>query len=182
MITMQKTVSEGCELFKNDISMTFQFFDGFLHFCSWVWFCLANLVSKFGICLLCEIRVSLKSLSYEQLLFSFYYAHCTDCIKPCFWIPTINQYLQFQGIRAYLYCRMCKIFYVKRHGYFSLLAQHNQNQTQDQKWRKMFRIGKRQNTEMPPLFLLRSAHSSETDFGILSNYQKSPTIFVKGII
>ena len=30
-------------------------------------------VSKIGICLLCEIRFSLKSLSYEQPLFSFYY-------------------------------------------------------------------------------------------------------------
>ena len=179
---MQKTVPEGCALYKkisvwhfNLLTVSFIFVLGFD-------FGSDSCVSKFGICLLCEIRVSLKSLSYEQLLFSFYYAHCTNCIKPCFWIPTINQYLQFQGIRAYLYCRMCKIFYVKRHGYFSLLAQHNQNQTQDQKWRKMFRIGKRQNTEMPPLFLLRSAHSSETDFGILSNYQKSPTIFVKGII
>ena len=106
-------------------------------------------VSKIGICLLCEIRFSLKSLSYEQPLFSFYYrpvvpgcagcamahpdfgrslnsissrgtdynqlkttgtpgfsdlptalyyAHCTGCITPCFWIPTINQYLQFQGM------------------------------------------------------------------------------------
>ena len=61
-------------------------------------------VSKFGICVLCKIRFSLKSLSYEQLLFSFYYAHCTGCITPCFWIPNINQYLQFQGTIAYLYC------------------------------------------------------------------------------
>ena len=48
-------------------------------------------VSKFGICVLCKIRFSLKSLSYEQLLFSFYYAHCTGCIKPSSWITTFNQ-------------------------------------------------------------------------------------------
>ena len=29
-------------------------------------------VSKFGICVLCKIRFSIKSLSYEQLLFSFF--------------------------------------------------------------------------------------------------------------
>ena len=119
-------------------------------------------VSKFGICLLCEIRVSLKSLSYEQLLFSFYYAHCTDCIKPCFWIPTINQYLQFQGIRAYLYCRMCKIFYVKRHGYFSLLAQLSEPKSNPRP--KMKENVSYQNTKMSPWYFLQSAHSSETDF------------------
>ena len=84
------------------VFLRFPLRDGFLHFCLGFDFGSDICVSKFGICLLCKIRFLLKSC--EQLLFSFYYAHCTGCITPCFWIPTINQYLQFQGTIAYLYC------------------------------------------------------------------------------
>ena len=64
------------------VFLRFPLREGFLHFCLGFDFGSDICVSKFGICLLCEIRFLLKS--YEQLLFSFYYAHCTGCITPCF--------------------------------------------------------------------------------------------------
>ena len=53
--------------------MTFQFLTVSFIFVLGFDFGSDSCVSKFGICLLCEIRFSLKTLSYEQLLFSCYY-------------------------------------------------------------------------------------------------------------
>ena len=53
-------------------------------------------VSKIGICL-----STLWDKVFTKIIViwtTLIYAHCTGCITPCFWIPTINQYLQFQGM------------------------------------------------------------------------------------